>query len=417
MKPQFQHQVVTSFALWLDHVILTRGEAFQNVESKLYYQEDERLDSDFLSFASPYKQWVNDSSVDNANIPQSINIDGIEVLKNQSGIQYDYNNGRVLIPNSVATETSNVEASYAVKDFNIYITDQTEEELLIETKFDKNSRFDQEVTNGVKPYDQVVPAIFISYEEGFNQPFAFGGEDITNSEIRCVVFAENSYQLDGVFSILKDLNNKTISNVGFNEHPLNEFGDLKNGIYSYKDLSYKYYNEKNRTSILHVDSVNVSKINDKIAKKSHPGLFIGFVDFTLHCYRFPRQDLYEPQPRSSDGTYIPIAPFQLSIDNYSPQENIEIDTEIQIDYSFYHLNNAEHNAEGYNIYRQEDSQDYILVNTIDASITQENEAIKIESQDLVTGCGKQFTYKITAFNELGEIESINPKSINIRFEC
>ena len=33
MKPQFQHQVVTSFALWLDHIILSKGEAFQNIQS------------------------------------------------------------------------------------------------------------------------------------------------------------------------------------------------------------------------------------------------------------------------------------------------------------------------------------------------------------------------------------------------
>ena len=110
---------------------------------------------------------------------------------------------------------------------------QTEEELLIETKFDKNSRFDQDIFEGIKPYDQVVPAIFTSYEQGENIPFAFGGQDITESKIRCVVFAENSYQLDGIFSILKDLNLSTIANVGFNEHPLNEFGDLKYGIYDY----------------------------------------------------------------------------------------------------------------------------------------------------------------------------------------
>ena len=60
MKPQFQHQIVTSFALWLDHVILCKGEAYQNIDSTLYYQNDDRLDPEYLAFASPHKQWVTD---------------------------------------------------------------------------------------------------------------------------------------------------------------------------------------------------------------------------------------------------------------------------------------------------------------------------------------------------------------------
>lgn len=183
MKPQFQHQVVTSFALWLDHIILSRGEAFQNIDSTFYLQNDDRLDPDFVAFASPHKQWVTDSSIENAEVIKGITLNNEYIAKNQKGIRYDYNNGRVLVPRLLANESSNVEGIYSVKDFNIYITDQTEEELLIETKFDKNSRFDQEVLGGVKPYDQVVPAIFISYEQGYNKPFAFGGQDTTTSDI------------------------------------------------------------------------------------------------------------------------------------------------------------------------------------------------------------------------------------------
>ena len=314
MKPQFQHQVVTSFSLWLDHTILTRGEAYQNIDATFYYQDDPRLDPEFIAFASPHKQWVTDSSVDGAEVIQGITLDGRYIKKNQEGIRYDYNNGRVVIPRLIASESSSVEGIYSVKDFNIYITDQTEEELLIETKFDKNSRFDQAVDGGVKPYDQVVPAIFTSYEEGYNSPFAFGGEDITHSSIRCVVFSESSYQLDGVFSILKDLNNIVIANVGFDEHPLNEFGDLKYGIYDYQDLSDRYYNIKNSQSVFHIDRVSVSKLNDKVAKNSHPGLYIGFIDFQVNAYRFPRAELVEPIAiRPPNIELAPVSPFNFTL--------------------------------------------------------------------------------------------------------
>ena len=314
MKPQFQHQIITSFALWLDYVILSRGEAYQNIESSFYYQNDPRLDDNFVAFASPHKQWVADSSIAGATIINKINLDGRDIERNSEDIKYDFNNGRVLIPSNLANSMSNIEGAYSVKDFNIYITDQTEEELLIESKFDTNSRFDQGIFEGIKPYDQVVPAIFISYENGGNSPFAFGGQDTTRSFIRCVIFAENSFQLDGVFSILADLNFTSIANVGFNEHPLNEFGDLKLGHYDYKDLSARYFNLQNTHSIFHVENCTVSKLNDRVAKQTHPGLYIGFADFNLISHRFPRQALVEPvadRPPAVRG--VPLAPVQLTL--------------------------------------------------------------------------------------------------------
>ena len=314
MKPQFQHQIITSFALWLPYVLLQRGEAFQNIESSFYHQSDPRLDSNFVSFASPHKQWVTDSSISKANIINGITLNDRFIGRNDEDIKYDFDNGRVLIPSTLANAMSSVEGSYAVKDFNIYITDQTEEELLIESKFDTNSRFDQGVFEGIQPYDQVVPAIFISYESGGNEPFAFGGEDATKSFVRCVIFAENSFQLDGVFSILADLNFVSVANVGFNEHPLNEFGDLKLGHYDYKDLSERYFNLQNSHSIFHIENCTVSKLNDRVAKQTHPGLYIGFADFNLISHRFPRQELFEPIPSRPPAIRgVPLAPVQLKL--------------------------------------------------------------------------------------------------------
>jgi len=335
MKPQFQHQLVTSFALWLDYVILQKGEAYYNIESQFFYQEDDRLDDDFYAFASPHKQWVYDASIKGAHIIDEITINNKVIKKagqnnedtniESSAVRYDYNNGRVLIPKFMASPTDIVSGKYSVKDFNIYITDQTEEELLIETKFDKNSRFDQEYTGGVKPYDQVVPAIFVSYENGHNDPFAFGGMDTTKSYLRCVVFAENSYQLDGIFSILKDLNNTMIVNVGFNEHPLNEFGDLKYGYYDYIDLSSRYYDRSNSFCNLNLEKVIVSKMNDRVAKKTHPGLYIGFIDVEIHAHRYPRAPLIEPQAQSEPN--IPTAavpPYELTLSINFPNEPFDL---------------------------------------------------------------------------------------------
>ncbi len=315
MKPQFQHQVVTSFALFLENVIMYKGAAFQNKDdANFYYTPDDRLDPNYISFSSPHKQWVTDDHImreHGANIIDGVTIDGFYVKRGAQSVQYDFDNGRILVPRALASTSSIIQGSYAVKDFNMYITDQTEEELLLESQFNNNSRFDQ-IEQGIKPYDQVTPAIFMSYERSKNVPFAFGGQDTTITNLRCVVFAEDSYQLDGLFSILNDLKYSNFANVGFDEHPLNEFGNLKNGNYDYQDLSERYFNYSN---FAYINELNVSKLNDRVAKKAHPGLFMGFIDVEIYAHRFPRQPLVEPvASRGPKVGYKALAPYQLTLE-------------------------------------------------------------------------------------------------------
>ena len=44
------------------------------------------------------------------------------------------------------------------------------------------------------------------------------------------MIAENLYTLDGVLSIFNDANRTIFNKINFNDHPTNEFGDLKNGL-------------------------------------------------------------------------------------------------------------------------------------------------------------------------------------------
>ena len=67
---------MTSFMLWFDHELLQKGEAYSNQTGFLYYDDDSRLPSPYKAYASPYKQWVNDSSIfgdTNPVIPTSFN--------------------------------------------------------------------------------------------------------------------------------------------------------------------------------------------------------------------------------------------------------------------------------------------------------------------------------------------------------
>ena len=200
MKPQFQHEITTSFALWIDNYLLKKGEAFKNHTTNLYYMEDSRLAAGLSAFSSPFKQWVFDESIANADIPSEVTINGVATPRSSTLI-FDFQNGRIITTGTSPTDT--IQASYAVKDFNIYVTNETEENLIVESKFDVNSRFKTEETP-IPAYDQVLPAIFINVTNNLNDPFTLGGEDQTTTDIRCVVMAENIFQLDGALSIFND---------------------------------------------------------------------------------------------------------------------------------------------------------------------------------------------------------------------
>ena len=153
MKPQFQHEANTSFALWLDHYLLVRGEAFSNRQGEIFtmlielpmYPED---NDGFISYNSEYKQWVYDSDVKDAEIPSGVYIDTGDGVYNfcergQSGLMIDFDNGRVLLSGQYFSSNYNtlqINADFAVKDVNIYLADDTEENLVLENKYNVNSR-------------------------------------------------------------------------------------------------------------------------------------------------------------------------------------------------------------------------------------------------------------------------------------
>ena len=436
MKPQYQHKVMTSFLLWFDNFLLTKGEAFSNKTGSFHYVSDSRLPSSYRAFSSPYKQFVNDSSIPGAIVKSGISgfklptyqvsnsddvrsfaativtgitsayfteintrffkvtqdlFSGSENYRNDwvsfepnyaiqgSGIpsngeflrfnQYsstkfqlyyhiknasdpdgnptneffklspahpfeepypwmgaynsnsnsekrirrfydpkdvngdlidsklhfintallDFENGRIIETGLADYATSDTPTGiFSVKDFNVYLTNETEEDLILESKFKSNSRYDSNFNSGVKPYDQMTPAIFINNEVVTNAPFAFGGEDETRISIKAVVMAEDTYGLDGVLSIFADSARESITVIPFTGHPGTEYGDvdslMKSG-YSYTDLTKTFDGAETK---FYIDDVTVSKLSDRAKKQSIGDLKIGFIDFDVHQHRFPR---------------------------------------------------------------------------------------------------------------------------------
>ena len=281
MKPQYQHELMTSFMLWFDHELLQKGEAYSNQTGLLYCGDDSRLPSSYKAYASPYKQWVNDSSISgdtNPVIPTSLN--GYDRTDN---IIFDFENGRIIETGGAFGTDEVLSGTFAVKDFNIYLTNETEEDLILENKLQSNSRYSMN-PSGVKPYDQMTPAIFLNCEFMRNEGFSFGGEDKTSNSIKAVILAENEYQLDGALSIFADSARKSFAKIPFSSHPSTEYGDVKNGSYNYVELRNLYL----QSNPYFIDDVVVSKFSQK-TQSSVPGdIKVGFIDFDVSTLRYPR---------------------------------------------------------------------------------------------------------------------------------
>jgi hypothetical protein len=282
MKNQFLSDVKASFFFWAENSLLNEASAYINYSSKLFYNKDSTFYG-YQSYSSPFKQWVYDKSVSGANICSGVYSSNI-FLNKQSGIKIDYDNGRILVPSGYGTGL-NLSGSYSFKEYNFYLSNETEEALLTTSKFYLNSRFNQQPTGAIDPYSFVTPAIFINSVSNENIPYALGGQKQTKISLSMIVFGETMDGIDEVISFYVDKKNKWIPFISKNLDPVNPFGDIKTGMYpsgySYKEMTATAQNNKD---FLYIESVRGSKLSDSF--DTNEDNFVGIIDFQLSKERF-----------------------------------------------------------------------------------------------------------------------------------
>ena len=276
MKPQFQHQLATSYLLWFENYFLKKSEAYSVYNGSFSYYLDDRLPDSFKSYGSEYKQMVYDSSLPNVVIPNGLYLDNIFTPFEQNKYILDFDNGRFI--GKDLSDSVNVTGAFTVKDLNVYYTNDTEENIVLNVQESINQSVDNK-HEFYKPYEQKLPAIYLSNEYMYNRPLALGGLNKTVTRAKAVAITNNSYELDAVISIFSDSYNEVFGLLQYDDHPLNEYGGLKNNSYSYPDLN------KNK-SLIYVDNVYTSKLSDKIKQNLLKDLYIGFIDFDLSIHRY-----------------------------------------------------------------------------------------------------------------------------------
>ena len=281
MKSQYENRVVSSFVLWLDHTILKEGEAFTNFGSKFFPVNS--LYQGYTTWGAPYKQFVSDSSIPGAEIPNGLHISG---SFKQTGVyplvDINYEEGQGYFNNPINADQ--VSGDYAVKDFSVYLTNKAEQEILFETKIGIRDKTSSTVT-GLAPNVQTYPSIFIKNNGGSNEPFAFGGQDRTEINLRAIILADSQFNLDAACSILKDSAREEVPVFTDEKYPYNTLGGLKNGVYNYDNIVGTL------TDNVFINNVDVSRYNLGYMEgftNSNPDVFRAIVDFELEDHRYPR---------------------------------------------------------------------------------------------------------------------------------
>ncbi len=283
MKAQFDNTVMSSFFLWFDHTLLKKGEAFTNYSSNFYKVDD--LYQGYHTYGSPFRQFVSDCSVDNATIISGVFVNGVykdRSISSFTGI--NYSQGQAYFEENQGTNV--VSGDYSIKDFSIFLTNQSEEKLLFETQFTLSNRVGANPT-GLPPNTKTYPAVFIKNKGSQSDPFAFGGLDMTNMEVRAIVLSDSQFNLDAISSIFMDEVRHYIPLIDESEQPFNSLGDIKDAptCYDYNDLTAGKIAGNNDVFIKEVSVSKIGGVSYAGIQNLNPNVYMGLVDFELEKAR------------------------------------------------------------------------------------------------------------------------------------
>ena len=283
MNPSYVTNLMSSFYLWIDHELANIGQGFTATSGQLYPAVDNSYAA-YNVYSSPFRQWVSDNSIPNAIVPSGIYCDG-NFLTRESGVIFNYNKGEVLLP-PVLGKPTNVSSQFSKKDFNLYYTDEREENLLFENAYELQSKF-RDINDGLGGDDQPFPCIFIKNTSYQNVPYALGGQEQTKTTIRCIILSDNMYLMDGAISVMTDAVRKVFPLVSPTQLPYNYYGDFKSGTqYQYPELASQA--SQQASNLIYIDRVVVSRLDEIRNKHINLKVVAAMVDFDLWQARYPR---------------------------------------------------------------------------------------------------------------------------------
>ena len=302
MKAQFDHILQSSFYLWFDDKLTRQAEGFvdtggQEFDVVVRGGSAEALDipENLDAYYCSDRQLVNNGLTE----PSGVYINGVFTAQKDSTYELliDHSEGRILTK-SISTGgndliSAEVTGNFKRKELNTYITNETEEQLLLQNDFvlsdvaGEPTYLKQQAELGDKKY--TLPAAFISLNSSSNENWALGGVDDTKTLIRVVVITDSNYSLDATLSLFRDCKSTCFKMVEFEDFPFGEFYHVKEFPYYYPDFISKKSSTTRDSA--YIEKVTVSKLFDRSGTQIPQGLRIGFIDFNVSCIRNPRSEI------------------------------------------------------------------------------------------------------------------------------
>jgi hypothetical protein len=287
MKAQYDNIIMSSFFLWFDHELLTRGEAFTNHGSRLYNVDN--LYQGYHTYGSPFRQFVADCSIPNATVMSGVYVDN--VFKKRAESQFtgiNYGQGQVYFTEEQGA-SSVISGNYSVKDFNIFLTNETEEKLLFETQYQLTNKTNLNPT-GLPPGTKSYPAVFLKNNGSQNGPFSFDGQDRTDFNVRAVALSDSQFKLDAISSIFRDQARSYVPVFTAAEQPFSSIGDFASAptCFDYAAESAGKIGTENDIFIKDVSVTKIGGLSYSQLTNLNPNVYSAVIDFDLEDIRIPR---------------------------------------------------------------------------------------------------------------------------------
>ena len=288
MRVQWENKIMSSFLQYIDHEILNQGVAYENWGANFYPADS--IYNGYYTYTAPFQQFVVDVGFETDTIPGSTSthfanvIDGVyvdgafkSVASNDAGlVGINHQKGHAYFNQDKAGAV--ISGNFAVKDYSVYLTSQSEENLLFHTKHHLRPKVYQPVT-GLKYDASTYPVIYIKNTGGESLPMGLGGVEDVRTDIRAVVISDSAFSLDAVCNILKDTTRKTLPII--DSTPFNAMGAYTGTAYDYNALAQC----SEPVCGPSIWNVRVSKIAPESSQSTNEldlNIFSAFIDFEVH---------------------------------------------------------------------------------------------------------------------------------------
>lgn len=260
--------------LFLDNRLLSSGEAYFNHSGSFYPTTN--LYSGRYTYSLPYKQLVNDISISGATQMTGVSLNGINIGVGTSGLlNINHYQGTVDFGTQLPS-SARLTANFAVKEANLYISSSSDDSLVFENKYFRNTKYSQSLS-GLNPKTYPLPAIFLKNRGSEDKPFCLGSVDNTVIDVRAIVITDDPYLTDGICSILRDTHFRRF---GLVTPPFDARQAFTGTLYNYDSLG-----PPASVSGALIQKVRVSKILNGTAGYGDNDIEVSFVDFEISQVR------------------------------------------------------------------------------------------------------------------------------------